>query len=448
VSDLPDPALHFVAPDDYDAESERQTLERADFDAPTWLLVWRRFRRHRLGIACVLFLATLYAMLPFMEMIAPYPPNAFDEDNIFAPPQGLFLFHNGEYTGLHTYPTATIYDTGTGLVKPITNEHNAQPVPVLTTCGAPYRLLGLFESRFHLICPPEGGELFLLGSDRLGRDVLSRILHGARLSLTIGLIGVTVSFAIGLTLGGIAGYFGGWIDAAVQRAIEVFRSLPELPIWLALSAAVPVNWDSLAVFAMISVILGLLDWPGLARAVRSKFLALREEDYVRAAELMGASPGRVIWGHMMPNFMSHLIASASLSIPAMILGETALSFLGFGIRPPSVSWGLGDPGRAGVLVCRRRPAGCAGSVFLTLGPAGKGIEFRNCPIATHPVAITSDAVANVTNPDAVGSGAPGRELHTGGSGVVRRGAYGAGKDPGRRRGRAGRVLRDDIEGWA
>ncbi len=151
---------------------------------------------------------------------------------------------------------------------------------------------------------------------------------------------MTVSFLIGLTLGGMAGYFGGWVDAAVQRAIEVFRSLPELPIWLALSAAVPVNWDSLSVFVMISIILGLLDWPGLARAVRSKFLALREEDYVRAAELMGASPRRVINAHMMPNFMSHLIASATLSIPAMILGETALSFLGFGIRPPSVSWGL------------------------------------------------------------------------------------------------------------
>ncbi len=331
---------HYVAPDDYDAEADRQVLDRADFDAPTRVLVWRRFQRHRLGVACGLFLLALYAMLPFMETIAPYAPNTFNEDNIFAPPQGLYLFHNGEYVGLHTYPTATIYDTRTGLVRAVTNQHNVLAVPVLTTCGEPYRLLGLIESRFHLICPPVGGELFLLGSDRLGRDVLSRILHGARLSLTIGLIGVTVSFIIGLTLGGIAGYFGGWIDSVVQRAIEVFRSLPELPIWLALSAAVPVNWDSLAVFMMISVILGLLDWPGLARAVRSKFLALREEDYVRAAELMGASPSRVIWAHMMPNFMSHLIASASLSIPAMILGETALSFLGFGIRPPSVSWGL------------------------------------------------------------------------------------------------------------
>ncbi len=337
---MTDRTEHFVAPDDYDVEVDRQALDRADFDAPTYVLVWRRFKRHRLGVVCGLFLFALYAMLPFMETIAPYAPNTLDEDNIFAPPQSLYLFHDGEYTGLHTYPTATAYDPGTGLVKAVANVVDVLPVPVLTTCGETYHLLGLIESRFHLICPPEGGALFLFGSDRLGRDVLSRVLHGARLSLTIGLIGVTVSFAIGLTLGGIAGYFGGWCDATVQRAIEVFRSLPELPIWLALSAAVPVNWNSLAVFMMISVILGLLDWPGLARAVRSKFLALREEDYVRAAELMGASPGRVIWAHMMPNFMSHLIASASLSIPAMILGETALSFLGFGIRPPSVSWGL------------------------------------------------------------------------------------------------------------
>ncbi len=340
MDDRRDTQAHYVAPDDYDAEAERQTLDRADFDAPTRVLVWRRFKRHKLGVACGLFLAFLYVLLPFMEALAPYEPNAFDEDNIFAPPQGLYLYHEGEFTGLHTYPTATIYDTRTGLVRSITNLHNQLPVRLFSTCGESYRLLGMVESRFHVICPPEGGKLHLLGSDRLGRDILSRILHGARLSLTIGLIGVTVSFMIGLTLGGMAGYFGGWIDAAVQRAIEVFRSLPELPIWLALSAAVPVNWNSLSVFVMISIILGLLDWPGLARAVRSKFLALREEDYVRAAELMGASPRRVINAHMMPNFMSHLIASATLSIPAMILGETALSFLGFGIRPPSVSWGL------------------------------------------------------------------------------------------------------------
>ena len=341
MSDKPAPTVpHYVAEDDYDAHADRQILDRMDLDAPTWVLVWRRLRRHRLGVFCGLFLALIYLMLPFMEIIAPYDPNAINDEGIYAPPQGLYLYHEGEYIGLHTYSTGTEYDLATGLIKPVVNYDDALPIKVFSNCGEGEHLLGLIETSFKLICPPEDGDLYVLGSDRLGRDVLSRILHGARLSMTIGLIGVTVSFAIGLVLGGMAGYFGGWIDATVQRLIEIFRSLPELPIWLALSAAVPVHWNSLAVFAMISVILGLLDWPGLARAVRSKFLALREEDYVKAAELMGASPSRIIRAHMMPNFMSHLIASASLSIPAMILGETALSFLGFGIRSPSVSWGL------------------------------------------------------------------------------------------------------------
>lgn len=331
---------HFVAPDDYDADTDRQVLDRADMDAPTWILVWRRFRRHKLGVVCGLFLALIYLSLPFIEVLAPYDPNRFDEDNVFAPAQGLHLYHKGEFIGLHTYATETRYNRDTGLISTIEHPDTPLPIPVLATCGESYRLLGLFESRFRVICPPQGADLFLFGSDRLGRDIFSRMLHGARLSMTIGLIGVTVSFVIGMILGGAAGYFGGLVDATIQRLIEIFRSLPELPIWLALSAAVPVGWSSLWVFIMISIILGLLDWPGLARAVRSKFLALREEDYVRAAELMGARPARVIRAHMMPNFMSHLIASATLSIPAMILGETALSFLGFGIRSPSVSWGL------------------------------------------------------------------------------------------------------------
>lgn len=332
---------HYVAPDrSHDAEADRQALDRADLDAPTRVLVWRRFRRHRLGVVCLILLALGYALLPFVEIFAPYNPNSFDEDNIYAPPQGLYLYHEGVWVGLHTYATATVYDMETGLVKRVTDTGRPLPVPVLTTCGEPYQLFGFIEGRFRILCPPEEGELFLFGSDRLGRDMFSRMVHGARLSMTVGLIGVAVSFAIGLLLGGLAGYFGGWIDSAVSRAIEIFRSLPELPIWLALSAAVPVNWGPVSVFVMISVILGLLDWPGLARAVRSKFLALREEDYVQAAELMGASPSRIIWRHMMPNFMSHLIASASLSIPAMILGETALSFLGLGLRPPAVSWGM------------------------------------------------------------------------------------------------------------
>jgi len=170
--------------------------------------------------------------------------------------------------------------------------------------------------------------------------MFSRIMYGARISLTIGLIGIAISFAFGILLGGLAGYYGGWVDFIVQRTIEVIRSFPELPLWMALSAILPVNWSPLLVFFGITVILAMLDWTGLARAVRSKLLALREEDYCTAAELMGAKPKRIITRHLLPGFSSHLIASASLSVPSMILGETALSFLGLGLRPPITSWGV------------------------------------------------------------------------------------------------------------
>jgi peptide/nickel transport system permease protein len=217
----------------------------------------------------------------------------------------------------------------------------SQPQPIRFFCsGDAYNFWGMVASTFHLVCPPEDGTMFLLGTDRLGRDMLSRLIYGARISLTVGLIGVTLSFILGITIGGAAGYFGGKVDAVVQRVTEILRSLPELPLWLALSAALPVTWSPLLIYFGITVILALLDWPSLARAVRSKLFALREEDFVSAAEMLGAKPSRVIGRHLLPNFMSHLIASASLSIPSMILAETALSFLGLGLRPPITSWGV------------------------------------------------------------------------------------------------------------
>ncbi|GAB5435526.1 ABC transporter permease [Falsiruegeria mediterranea] len=337
MTKLPDGRYVDDAP--YDPQVSIQQLERRDLDAPNWVLIWRKFKTHKLGLISGIFLLFCYLMLPFAGFIAPYGANERNSDHLYAPPQAVHWVHEGEFLGPFVYPITAEADLETfqWVFKPDTTT----PVPLEFFCeGAEYSLAGFIPSDTHLFCAPDGATLFLWGSDRLGRDVFSRILYGAQLSLTVGLIGISVSFFLGILLGSIAGYFGGRIDWVINRVIEILRSLPELPLWLALSAAVPSNWGPVAVFFIISIILGILDWPGLARAVRAKFLSLREEEYVRAAEMMGASSGRVIRKHLLPNFMSHLIASATLSIPAMILGETALSFLGLGLRAPAVSWGV------------------------------------------------------------------------------------------------------------
>ena len=337
MTKLPDGRYVDDAP--YDPGASLQQLERADLDAPNWVLVWRKFRTHRLALVSGIFLLICYLLLPFVGFLAPYGPNERNADHLDAPPQSVRWFHKGEFLGPFVYPTESEANLETFQWEFITDTET--PLKLGFFCkGEDYNLAGLIPSDTHLFCPPEGATVFLWGSDRLGRDIFSRILYGAQLSLTVGLIGITVSFVLGIFFGSVAGYFGGRIDWTINRLIEILRSLPELPLWLALSAAVPSNWSPVAVFFIISVILGILDWPGLARSVRAKFLSLREEEYVRAAEMMGASSGRVIRKHLLPNFMSHLIASATLSIPAMILGETALSYLGLGLRAPAVSWGV------------------------------------------------------------------------------------------------------------
>lgn len=337
MKQLPDGRYIDDAP--WSDDADLSAPERSDMDAPNWVLVWRKFKRHRLGLISGIFLLICYLILPVAGFIAPYTPNERSADYLYAPPQSINLWHEGEFIGPYVYATTATADLVNYRWTYTTDE--TRPMPLEFFCeGSTYKLFGLIRSDTHLFCAPEGATVFLWGSDRLGRDVFSRILYGAQLSLTVGLIGITVSFTLGIFFGSIAGYFGGRTDWIINRVIEILRSLPELPLWLALSAAVPSNWGPVAVFFIISIILGILDWPGLARAVRSKFLSLREEEYVRAAEMMGAKPGRVIRRHLLPNFMSHLIASATLSIPAMILGETALSFLGLGLRAPAVSWGV------------------------------------------------------------------------------------------------------------
>ena len=336
-----EPLEHYVAPEPFDPYvAETLTAEQERFYmASQWRMMWLRFRRHRLALYSAAFLILMYLSIVLSEIIAPYNLHSRNTDFIYAPPQSVHLFHDGRFVGPFVYGTS--YRLNMTNLKREYAEDKRIVRPIRFLClGDSYRFWGLISGRFHLVCAPTGGTLFLLGTDRLGRDVLSRIIYGARISLTIGLVGISISFILGMLIGGLAGYYGGWVDNITQRAIEVIRSFPELPLWMALSAALPVNWSPILIFLGITIILGLIDWTGLARAVRSKLLSVREEDYVAAAVLMGAPPKRVIWRHMMPAFMSHLIASATLSIPSMILGETALSFLGLGLRPPITSWGV------------------------------------------------------------------------------------------------------------
>lgn len=335
------PLAHYVStapfdPHSVDAMSEEQSRV---YQASQMRLMWWKFKKHRLALYSLYFLGFLYAIITIVEFLAPYNLHTRNVDFIHSPPQGVHLFHDGNFVGPFVYGRSMVLDMET-LRRIYTDDVN-RVEPIRFFCsGDTYRFWGLFEADKHLICPAEGGEMFLLGSDRLGRDVLSRILYGARISLTIGLLGITMSFVLGIVIGGLAGYHGGVFDLIVQRIIEVLQSIPSIPLWMALAAIMPVTWSPILIYLGITAILGLLDWTGLARAVRSKLLALREEDYVLAAQLMGAGSSRIIGRHLVPGFMSHLIATATLSIPGMILGETALSFLGLGLRPPITSWGI------------------------------------------------------------------------------------------------------------
>lgn len=335
------PLEHFVNEEPFDPYSvEAVTPEQERFFmASQWKMMWWKLRHHRIAVISGAILLLLYFSILISEFLAPYELTTRDRRHILAPPQSVHFFHEGKFKGPFVYG----YDTKLNLEylrrEYTPNKEKVQKIRFFCS-GDQYRFWGLFDASFHLACPAEGGTLFLLGTDRLGRDMLSRIIYGTRISLTVGLFGITISFLLGITLGGLAGYYGGWVDSAVQRTIEVIRSFPELPLWMALSAALPVTWSPIFIYFGITIILGLIDWTGLARAVRSKLLALREEDFATAAVLLGASPKRVIARHLLPSFMSHLIASATLSIPAMILAETALSFLGLGLRPPITSWGV------------------------------------------------------------------------------------------------------------
>ena len=307
--------------------------------ASNWRLVWWRFRRHHLAMASAGLLIFLYLIVLVPDFFSTQDPERTDARQAFIPVQMVHFFDDGR---LSPWVPAIVgkRNPTTLRMEWVTDPQKKVPVRFFAP-GFSYRVFGLFESNLHLIVPADPAQrIFLLGSDRLGRDQWSRIMHGTQTSMTVGLVAVALSVILGVVLGGISGYVGGKTDQVIQRLIELLQSVPTIPIWLALSAALPRDWTPIQVFFAITVILSLVGWTTLGREVRGRFLALREEDFVLAARLAGCSRMRIILRHMVPTFLSHIIATSSLAIPVMIINETSLSFLGLGIRPPAISWGV------------------------------------------------------------------------------------------------------------
>jgi peptide/nickel transport system permease protein len=305
-----------------------------------WQLVWRKFRKHKLARIGLVVTAIIYLIAIFAEFLSPSVPSAQNEQYAYAPPQVLRVYSPTEGLGLHVYGFQVEQDPET-YARTFTVDESQRIDVGLFVKGEPYKMWGFIPGDRHLIGPTQPGQpMYLWGADRAGHDLLTRILYGARVSLSIGLVGVALSFIIGLTLGGISGYYGGKPDTLIQRLIEFLMAIPTLPLWLALSAAIPSSWGPLTRYFAITVILSVIGWTGMARVVRGRFLSLREEDFVTAARLDGCTRPRIIFKHMVPSFSSHIIASLTMSVPGMILAETGLSFLGLGLQSPAVSWGV------------------------------------------------------------------------------------------------------------
>ncbi|MFZ5807793.1 MAG: ABC transporter permease [Chloroflexota bacterium] len=316
-----------------------ETTKEAYYTATQFQLMWWKFRRHRMAILGSIVLALFLVVMVFCEFLSPYTPQSRDSDYIFGKPQRLHLFDdNGKFQGLFVYGISTAFDRETMQLVPTENREEIRRIKIFAR-GEPYKLWGIIPSNWHLFVVDEGF-VHLFGTDNLGRDVFSRTLYGTRTSLSIGLIGVIISFVVGLLMGGLSGYFGGFLDDVIQRLIEFIRSIPTLPLWMSLAAALPKEWSPLRVYFTVTIILGFITWTTLARRVRGKLISMREEDFVFAARLAGSSDLRIIWRHMLPAFLSYIIVDLTVSFPAMILGETTLSFIGLGLREPVVSWGV------------------------------------------------------------------------------------------------------------
>jgi peptide/nickel transport system permease protein len=367
-----------------DAETEKVYV------ASNWQLMWWKFRKHKLAVVSTVIVLFFYLVAAFCEFVAPYDPQAKFAKYKLSPPATIRLRDvNGNWHMPFVNRRDRVLNMETG--RSTYPEDPTVLYPVLFFVqGHEYKLWGLFPTKLHLFgltVPHEDQGLFLFGTDALGRDLFSRVAYGARLSLSIGLVGVFMSMTLGLFLGGISGYYGGLVDDIIQRVIEFLRSMPGTPLWMALSAALPADWPVIRIYFGITVILSFLGWTGMARVVRGRFLAMREEDFVMAAKLVGAGELRIIGRHMLPSFLSHMIASMTLSIPGMILGETGLSFLGLGLREPAISWGvlLSDAQNvASLLIAPWRmwaPAVCVVTVVLAFSFMGDGMRDAADPYA-------------------------------------------------------------------
>jgi peptide/nickel transport system permease protein len=311
----------------------------AYYMASQWSLIWRKFRKHKLARVGGTVLVLLYLGAIFCDFVTPYGINHRDKDRIYSPPDRIHIFEGGKLRWPFVYMTVIEIDSYTFAKTYV--EDKAQRYPIkLFFRGDKYRFYGLFETDLHLFGVEAPAYLHLFGTDHLGRDLFSRVFNAARISLSIGLVGMAISFVAGGLIGGISGYYGGTLDILIMRVIEFMGHIPHLPLWIALSAALPVDWPVIRVYFGITIILSLIGWTGVAGGVRARMLQIRDEDFCLAARLAGASDLAVIVRHMIPYFMGLWIVRITLAIPGMILGETSLSFLGIGMRPPAVSWGV------------------------------------------------------------------------------------------------------------